>query len=85
MGGVEGVEAHVAGDAAGTADAGEIVRDGTDLKTGLPVISLYGENKKPSFKDGMDSGINNPPSSAKPFITACLKVTNSDLFLLFVL
>ena len=32
----------------GTADAGEIVKDGTDTKTGLPVFSLYGENKKPS-------------------------------------
>lgn len=32
----------------GTADAGEIVKDGTDTKTGLPVVSLYGENKKPS-------------------------------------
>lgn len=32
----------------GTADAGEIVKDGIDPKTGLPVISLYGDNKKPS-------------------------------------
>ncbi|WP_165499038.1 exo-beta-N-acetylmuramidase NamZ domain-containing protein [Gramella sp. KN1008] len=32
----------------GTADAGEVVKDGTDTKTGLPVVSLYGENKKPS-------------------------------------
>lgn len=32
----------------GTADAGEVVKDGIDTKTGLPVISLYGENKKPS-------------------------------------
>ncbi|WP_373056877.1 exo-beta-N-acetylmuramidase NamZ domain-containing protein [Zunongwangia sp. H14] len=32
----------------GEADAGEKVQDGTDLKTGLPVISLYGSNKKPS-------------------------------------
>lgn len=32
----------------GTADAGEIVKDGKDPKTGLPVISLYGSNKKPS-------------------------------------
>ncbi|MBT8258044.1 MAG: DUF1343 domain-containing protein [Bacteroidia bacterium] len=35
----------------GTADAGEIVRDGMDIKTGLPIISLYGENKKPAFDD----------------------------------
>lgn len=32
----------------GTADAGEVVKDGKDPKTGLPVISLYGSNKKPS-------------------------------------
>ncbi|TRO65423.1 exo-beta-N-acetylmuramidase NamZ family protein [Christiangramia sabulilitoris] len=32
----------------GTADAGEIVKDGIDTKTGLPVVSLYGSNKKPS-------------------------------------
>jgi len=32
----------------GTADAGEKVRDGVDEKTGLPIISLYGSNRKPS-------------------------------------
>ena len=32
----------------GTADAGAAVVDGTDLKTGLPILSLYGNNKKPS-------------------------------------
>ncbi|MBT8266682.1 MAG: DUF1343 domain-containing protein [Bacteroidia bacterium] len=32
----------------GTADAGEVVLDGIDTKTGLPIISLYGKNKKPS-------------------------------------
>lgn len=31
----------------GTADAGEHVIDGRDLKTSLPIISLYGENRKP--------------------------------------
>ena len=31
----------------GTADAGELVKDGKDTKTGLPIISLYGNNKKP--------------------------------------
>lgn len=34
----------------GTADAGEHVRDGVDQKTGIPIISLYGNNKKPSQK-----------------------------------
>ncbi len=32
----------------GKADAGEVVKDGVDTKTGLPIISLYGKNKKPS-------------------------------------
>ncbi|WP_136464983.1 exo-beta-N-acetylmuramidase NamZ domain-containing protein [Flagellimonas onchidii] len=32
----------------GRADAGEHVKDGTDAKTGLPIISLYGKNRKPS-------------------------------------
>jgi len=31
----------------GTADAGEHLVDGKDTKTGLPIISLYGNNKKP--------------------------------------
>jgi len=31
----------------GTADAGELVVDGKDVQTGLPIISLYGDNKKP--------------------------------------
>lgn len=32
----------------GDADAGETVKDGKDTKTGLPIISLYGANKKPT-------------------------------------
>lgn len=32
----------------GTASAGEHIKDGKDAKTGLPVISLYGNNKKPT-------------------------------------
>lgn len=32
----------------GEADAGEKVTDGVDSKTGLPLISLYGKNRKPS-------------------------------------
>lgn len=31
----------------GTADAGELIKDGVDKKTGIPIISLYGDNKKP--------------------------------------
>src|SRR5690554_5281953 len=32
----------------GTADAGEHIKDGVDSKTGVPLISLYGSNKKPT-------------------------------------
>lgn len=32
----------------GDVDAGEMVTDGFDVKTGLPIVSLYGKNKKPS-------------------------------------
>ena len=32
----------------GLADAGEYVKDGFDVKTGLPIVSLYGENRKPN-------------------------------------
>ncbi|RXR21388.1 DUF1343 domain-containing protein [Flavobacterium amnicola] len=31
----------------GTADAGELIKDGKDTKTRLPIVSLYGNNKKP--------------------------------------
>ena len=31
----------------GKADAGEHVKDGVDIKTGLPIVSLYGSNRKP--------------------------------------
>ncbi len=31
----------------GEADAGEHVKNGIDTKTGIPIVSLYGENKKP--------------------------------------
>ncbi len=32
----------------GTADAGEKIKDGKDLKTGLPIVSIYGANRKPT-------------------------------------
>ncbi len=35
----------------GDADAGEHVGDATDKKTGLPVVSLYGNHKKPTPED----------------------------------
>lgn len=40
----------------GTADAGEKIIDGKDPKTGLPIVSLYGKNKKPTAEmmDGID-------------------------------
>ncbi len=31
----------------GTADAGEHVKNSVDTKTGIPIISLYGDNRKP--------------------------------------
>lgn len=31
----------------GDADAGEHVKNGVDVKTGIPIVSLYGNNKKP--------------------------------------
>lgn len=38
----------------GTADAGELIKDGKDTKTALPIISLYGNNKKPSAEQLKD-------------------------------
>jgi uncharacterized protein YbbC (DUF1343 family) len=38
----------------GKSDAGEVVKDGFDTKTGLSIISLYGKNKKPSAKQLKD-------------------------------
>jgi uncharacterized protein YbbC (DUF1343 family) len=31
----------------GTADAGELIKDGMDASSGLPIVSLYGASKKP--------------------------------------
>ncbi len=41
----------------GTAAAGELVEDGKDTKTGLPVISLYGANRRPKSKQLNDIDI----------------------------
>ncbi len=41
----------------GEADAGEKVSDGKDGKTGLPIISLYGKNRKPSKEQLQDIDI----------------------------
>ena len=38
----------------GKADAGEKVSDGFDVKTGLPIISLYGKNRKPNIEQLAD-------------------------------
>ncbi len=35
----------------GQADAGEVVKDGFDVQTGLPIVSLYGSHKKPTSID----------------------------------
>ena len=41
----------------GKADAGEYIKDGKDSKTGIPIISLYGKNKKPTQEQlkGLDA------------------------------
>lgn len=41
----------------GDADAGEKVKDGKDPKTGLPILSLHGKNKKPTQAqlEGLDA------------------------------
>ncbi len=41
----------------GTADAGEHITDGIDTKTGLPIISIYGKNRKPSQEQLKDIDI----------------------------
>ncbi len=41
----------------GKADAGEQVRDGKDSLTGIPIISLYGNHKKPQAKELADIDI----------------------------
>ena len=38
----------------GDADAGEKVNNAKDIKTGIPVISLYGDHKKPTKEDLKD-------------------------------
>lgn len=40
----------------GTGDAGAEIKDSRDLKTGVPIISIYGKNKKPSAEhlSGLD-------------------------------
>ena len=41
----------------GKADAGELVKNGKDVKTDLPIISLYGKNKKPTKEQFTDLDI----------------------------
>ena len=41
----------------GKADAGEKVKDGVDTKTNLPIISLYGKNRKPTIEQFSDLDI----------------------------
>ena len=38
----------------GKADAGETVKNGRDIRTGVPIISLYGKNKKPTAQQLTD-------------------------------
>ncbi len=41
----------------GNADAGETVKNGIDTRSGLPIISLYGKNKKPNASQLADIDI----------------------------
>lgn len=41
----------------GNADAGELVKNQIDSKTSIPIISLYGKNKKPQVNDLADIDI----------------------------
>ena len=41
----------------GDADAGETVKSGKDIQTGLPIVSLYGKNKKPTAEQFADLDI----------------------------
>lgn len=41
----------------GTADAGQEIKDSRDVKTGVPIISIYGKNKKPSAEQLTDLDI----------------------------
>ncbi|MBC7775384.1 MAG: DUF1343 domain-containing protein [Phycisphaerae bacterium] len=41
----------------GDADAGETVRDGHDLRTGAPIVSLYGKRRKPIPEDLMETDV----------------------------
>lgn len=41
----------------GTADAGEVIADSKDQKTGIPIISIYGKHKKPSAEQLKDLDI----------------------------
>lgn len=41
----------------GTADAGEKLSDSVDARTGLPIVSLYGKNKKPTATQMSDIDI----------------------------
>lgn len=41
----------------GNADAGETVKNGYDVRSGLPILSLYGKNKKPNAEQLKDIDI----------------------------
>ena len=41
----------------GEADAGATVKDGKDTRTGIPIASLYGKNKKPTARQLEDTDI----------------------------
>ena len=57
----------------GKADAAELVKDGIDKKTGLPIVSLYGKSKKPSKKqlEGIDLDVG--------FLNSLSEALNNDI------
>jgi len=38
----------------GKADAGELIKSNVDIKTGIPIVSMYGKSKKPSAESFQD-------------------------------
>lgn len=78
----------------GNAAAGEIIQDGKDKTSGLPVISLYGKNKKPDAKhlkgldvilfDMQDVGVRPYTYVSTLFyvMEAVLNIPNTELWIL---
>ena len=70
----------------GNANAGETVKNGRDIKSGLPILSLYGKNKKPTKNQLLDIDavifdIQDVGASAKLYKrNVRIKVSRRDIF-----